>query len=139
MKKLITTISLCTMILSGVTTMMTGCSSSSDDDSLIPLVLAKKQSSVKNVQPSETPAEEKKEESYQINVYLITDGLKSQKPMVISNLKVKTVFEDLEIYSDEECTKKLTFVITKVEDRRILEAKLFVEDITDSEEDEDEE
>lgn len=39
----------------------------------------------------------------------------------------------------EECTKKLTFVITKVEDRRILEAKLFVEDITDSEEDEDEE
>ena len=29
----------------------------------------------------------------------------------------------------EECTKKLTFVITKVEDRRILEAKLFVEDI----------
>ena len=106
MKKLITTISLCTMILSGVTMMMTGCSSSSDDDSLIPLVLAKKQSSVKNVQPSETPAEEKKEESYQINVYLITDGLKSQKPMVISNLKVKTVFEDLEIYSDEECTKK---------------------------------
>ena len=39
----------------------------------------------------------------------------------------------------EECTKKLTFVITKVEDRRILEAKLFVEDITNSEEDEDEE
>ena len=39
----------------------------------------------------------------------------------------------------EECTKKLTFVITKVEDRRILEAKLFVEDITDSEEEEDEE
>ena len=39
----------------------------------------------------------------------------------------------------EEFTKKLTFVITKVEDRRILEAKLFVEDITNSEEDEDEE
>ena len=39
----------------------------------------------------------------------------------------------------KECTKKLTFVITKVEDRRILEAKLFVEDITNSEEDEDEE
>ena len=136
MKKLITTISLCTMILSGVTMMMTGCSSSSDDDSLIPLVLAKKQSSVKNVQPSETPAEEKKEESYQINVYLITDGLKSQKPMVISNLKVKTVFEDLEIYSDEECTKKwdeskVSTLYVKLETQEVVIAKVMVFKVLD--------
>ncbi len=38
----------------------------------------------------------------------------------------------------EECTKKLTFVITKVEDRRILEAKLYVEDITDEDEEDEE-
>lgn len=136
MKKLITTISLCTMILSGVTMMMTGCSSSSDDDSLIPLVLAKKQSSVKNVQPSETPAEEKKEESYQINIYLITDGLKSQKPMVISNLKVKTVFEDLEIYSDEECTKKwdeskVSTLYVKLETQEVVIAKVMVFKVLD--------
>ena len=39
-----------------------------------------------------------------------------------------------------EITKRLTFVVTKVEDRRILEAKLFVELVEDEdEEDEDEE
>ena len=38
----------------------------------------------------------------------------------------------------EEIVKRLTFVVTKVEDRRILEARLFVEVIEDDEEDEDE-
>lgn len=136
MKKILTTISLCTMILSGVTMMMTSCSSSSDDDSLIPLVLAKKQSSVKNVQPSETPAEEKKEESYQINVYLITDGVKSQKPMVLSNLKVKTVYEDLGIYTDEECTKKwdeskVSTLYVKLETQEVVIAKVMVFKVLD--------
>ena len=39
----------------------------------------------------------------------------------------------------EERQMRLTFVITKVEDRRILEVKLFIEDITDEEDKEDEE
>lgn len=34
----------------------------------------------------------------------------------------------------EDVKKKLTFVVTKVEDRRILEARLFIEDIKDEEE-----
>ena len=36
----------------------------------------------------------------------------------------------------EEITKRLTFVVTKVEDRRIIEAKLFIEVIEDEDEDE---
>ena len=39
----------------------------------------------------------------------------------------------------EEITKRLKFVITKVEDRRVIEAKLFVEIVEEDEEDEDEE
>ena len=38
----------------------------------------------------------------------------------------------------EEVTKRLTFVVTKVEDRRIIEAKLFVEVVEDDEDEEDE-
>lgn len=38
-----------------------------------------------------------------------------------------------------EITKRLTFVVTKVEDRRILEAKLFVELVEDDEDEEDDE
>ena len=38
-----------------------------------------------------------------------------------------------------EVTKKLTFVVTKVEDRRILEAKLFVELVEDEDEEDEEE
>ncbi len=37
-----------------------------------------------------------------------------------------------------EITKRLTFVVTKVEDRRIMEAKLFVELVEDDDDDEDE-
>ena len=33
----------------------------------------------------------------------------------------------------EEVYKKLTFVVTKVEDRRIIEARLFIEDIDEEE------
>ena len=36
----------------------------------------------------------------------------------------------------EEITKRLTFVVTKVEDRRIIEAKLFIEVVEDEDEDE---
>lgn len=39
----------------------------------------------------------------------------------------------------EEITKRLTFVITKVEDRRILEARLFVEVVDDDDDDEEDE
>ena len=39
----------------------------------------------------------------------------------------------------EEVTKRLTFVVTKVEDRRILEAKLFVEVVEEDDEDEEDE
>ena len=38
----------------------------------------------------------------------------------------------------EEITKRLTFVVTKVEDRRILESRLFVEVVEDDEEEESE-
>ena len=37
-----------------------------------------------------------------------------------------------------EITKRLTFVVTKVEDRRILEAKLFVELVEDEDEEDEE-
>ena len=39
----------------------------------------------------------------------------------------------------EEITKRLTFVVTKVEDRRIIEAKLFIEVVVDEDEEENEE
>ena len=39
----------------------------------------------------------------------------------------------------EEITKRLTFVVTKVEDRRIIEAKLFIEVVVDEDEEDKEE
>ena len=42
-----------------------------------------------------------------------------------------TMYEDEEY---EEITKRLTFVVTKVEDRRIIEAKLFIEVVLDEDE-----
>ena len=39
----------------------------------------------------------------------------------------------------EEITKRLTFVVTKVEDRRIIEAKLFIEVVLDEDESDDSE